>query len=273
MKAGTWVEIRYQTRKYRLATFGSHDIVNRSYQRGHFYEEELLTKIAEINRSGVYFDVGSHIGNHTLFFAKECPSTLVMGFEPGKLPYRLSLLTIEANQATEKVRLLNLPVSEKDGKLVSYFSPDSQQNTGSGYVQVSEPDESAAFDSVISRLVKILPFFSPAPRRNTDSGRSRKGEKIRSVSIDGFVSRLDKTEPIAVLKVDVEGSEMRVLSGARSTIEQWRPVVIVETKTTADRLQTDRLMIEQNHYVWAGQYCATPTQLYMPQGKSSRKRR
>lgn len=270
MKTESWVEIRYQDRKYRLATFGGQDIVNRSYQKGHFYEEALLTKIAQIARSGIYLDVGSHIGNHTLFFAKECLSTLVIGFEPWKPPYRLSLLTIKANGITGKVRLFNLPVSEKDGMPVSYFSPAGHQNTGSGYIQISETDRAVVFDDTVARLVNM--FSLSSSKRKTDTGHSEKGLKIRSVSIDGIVSRLDEAEPIALLKIDVEGSEMQVLSGAKLTIQRWQPVVVVETKTNADRSQIDQIMIEQNHYVWKGQYCATPTQLYMPEDKNLRKR-
>jgi FkbM family methyltransferase len=34
--------------------------------------------------------------------------------------------------------------------------------------------------------------------------------------------------PIALMKIDVEGAEFRVLSGARQTLQRWKPVVVFE---------------------------------------------
>lgn len=47
-----------------------------------FYEPVLLSWIFHRNRPGVYVDVGAHAGNHTCFFASQCPATEVVSFEP-----------------------------------------------------------------------------------------------------------------------------------------------------------------------------------------------
>ena len=49
---------------------------------GRHYEYDLLWAIAEKAPEGIYFDVGAHVGNHTSFFALECPSTKVIAVEP-----------------------------------------------------------------------------------------------------------------------------------------------------------------------------------------------
>ena len=48
------------------------------------------------------------------------------------------------------------------------------------------------------------------------------------------------------------------------SIAQWRPVVVVETKTQEARIQIDRHMTAVLKYSWAGRYCATLIQLYKP---------
>ena len=57
---------------------------------------------------------------------------------------------------------------------------------------------------------------------------------------------------------------MEVLHGASRTIAQWRPIVVVETKTPEAYAQIDRHMTAALGYSWAGRYCATATQLYKP---------
>ena len=56
------------------------------------------------------------------------------------------------------------------------------------------------------------------------------GEVVEDITVR--VERLDdvvsQDRPIQFLKIDVEGGESRVLSGARCLLERWRPVVVFE---------------------------------------------
>ena len=133
---------------------------------------------------------------------------------------------MKANRVTNKVYLINRPVSSTDGSPVAFIPPRRGHNTGTGY--------------------------------------SERGGNIASVSVDGALSRLAHNQPVALIKIDVEGYEMEVLHGASRTIAQWRPIVVVETKTPEAYAQIDRHMTAALGYSWAGRYCATPTQLYKP---------
>lgn len=53
------------------------------------YEYDLLEAVRELARPGTYVDVGAHAGNHSVFFAKACPSTLVKSFEPDEDNFNL----------------------------------------------------------------------------------------------------------------------------------------------------------------------------------------
>jgi FkbM family methyltransferase len=221
-----WIQISHEGRTYRLAIHERGDQISRALSTGNFYEIDLLKAIAGIGRCGIYLDVGTHIGNHALFFAAECPSTLVIGFEPWRPSYTLAKYTMKANYVADKVKIYNQPVASADGVMVTYTPPRSVANTG--------------------------------------IGTTRLGGSVRSVSVDGILSSLVTHQPAALIKIDVEGFELEVLKGSFHTIAQWRPLIVVETKTKPIFALIDDLMTSRFHYTRAGRYCATPTWLYVP---------
>ena len=76
------VEVAYEGRNYSIHAIPDDHITRQMVGSGRFYESDLLKEIARRKLSGTYLDVGAHIGNHSAFFASECPSTLVWAFEP-----------------------------------------------------------------------------------------------------------------------------------------------------------------------------------------------
>jgi FkbM family methyltransferase len=64
--------------------------------------------------------------------------------------------------------------------------------------------------------------------------------EVRTVAIDDIVG--DEVAPPNVIKIDVEGSEVRVLRGARRTLLKHRPVVVLEAHTDALRAECAQLL-------------------------------
>lgn len=52
--------------------------------------------------------------------------------------------------------------------------------------------------------------------------------KVRSIAIDSLIST-GKVPPPDCMKIDVEGAELLVLSGAKSTLENYRPTIFLAT--------------------------------------------
>ena len=73
---------------------------------GRHYEYDLLWAIAEKAPEGIYFDVGAHVGNHTSFFALECPSTKVIAVEPHQETVGFLRQTVARNQIEDKVQIV-----------------------------------------------------------------------------------------------------------------------------------------------------------------------
>jgi hypothetical protein len=85
---------------------------------------------------------------------------------------------------------------------------------------------------------KSVPSAAPQPKLSV---------RVRCESLDDLLANGGNLGPVALLKVDVEGFESDVLSGAQQTIAKHRPVIYVEN----DRKEKSKALIEQ---LWAFDY-------------------
>jgi FkbM family methyltransferase len=60
---------------------------------------------------------------------------------------------------------------------------------------------------------------------------SHQGVEVRAIRIDELVDAA--ASPVSLIKIDVQGAEMRVLTGARRTIERFRPALLIEVDQPA----------------------------------------
>jgi len=76
------VEFRYQGQMVAMLTAGINDhITGQIIGKKRFYELDLLERIRALGIKGLYVDVGAHIGNHSVYFARYCPATHVIAVE------------------------------------------------------------------------------------------------------------------------------------------------------------------------------------------------
>jgi FkbM family methyltransferase len=68
------------------------------------------------------------------------------------------------------------------------------------------------------------------PLHPGDHRISDQGVEVKAVTLDELVKA---TAPLTLIKIDVQGAEMRVLTGACRTIERFRPAVLVEVDAPA----------------------------------------
>jgi FkbM family methyltransferase len=163
--------------------------VYKTLHQGQVYEETFLNHIRGLGRSGVYVDVGAHLGTHTVWFAALCQSAHVHAFEPVTRFAQVVRRNVTANELDAKVTVHQVGLSDSKGHATNELSPEHQVGFMANATTASE-------DFPIVRLDDVL-----------------------------------RREPVAVMKLDVEGMEAAVLRGAPRLLSRWRPVVYAEAHT------------------------------------------
>ena len=187
----TRTSVRGPTRQTTMVSPDGDYIASRRIETGTYYENDLLEAVRARKRRGVYVDVGSHCGNHTTFFAVECPASMVMAVEPDPLSFRCLCQTIQRNQLVPRV--LPIPAAILD----SYTTVGMQQPPGTE-------------GNTAARRVSVGAGTTPA------------------IPLDQLLLPLSH---IAVIKIDVEGHSCSVLRSAARVLQRDRPLLSVECLT------------------------------------------
>lgn len=134
--------------------------LQKQWIRGRFYEDQMLEYIAATysGGQGTFVDVGSSVGNHTLFFALFCTSGPVISIEPVVKSLQLQRRIIELNDLADRVQFHNVALSDKPGRgRMERFGPPAFD----GMHQLVDGDdvEVATLDSIVGQervhLIKI----------------------------------------------------------------------------------------------------------------------
>ena len=155
------------------------------------WEPHIGRVLREHLRPGhTFVDVGANIGYHTFLASTLVGSTgRVVAFEPSAENCRLLWLSRHANKA-EHVELFSLALDTTPG---------------------------------LRHLVSHLGSNGGLVADAADDVRSGRGAMVQSFRLDDVVEG-----DVDLLKVDVEGAELRVLAGATSLLARERPTIVME---------------------------------------------
>ncbi|MGH8164649.1 MAG: FkbM family methyltransferase, partial [Rhodanobacteraceae bacterium] len=173
--------------------------------------------LMELLRPGqVFFDVGANVGVYTLLGAKTVgPTGAVVAFEP--LPRNLAFLFrhLRLNRA-RNVTIAPLACADRVATELFYEGANP----------------------ALGRLATV-----------EQAGRRSGATLVATVTLDAAAEHL-RLQP-DVLKIDVEGAELRVLEGAKTLLEQARPAILLSIHS--DQLRQSCLSFLENH-----NYTVTP---------------
>lgn len=156
---------------------------------GEFSQGEMELLGQIIQPGQVVLDVGANIGTHTVFFAQQVgPSGIVFAFEPQRVLFQILCGNVALNALTN-VHTRQAAVGRQAGT-VRFLAPDYTTTGNFGGVSIDEHSH---------------------------------GEEAPLYPID----QLGLTA-CHLIKIDVEGMEGDVLTGAEQTIRRLRPVLYVE---------------------------------------------
>lgn len=181
----------------RLRIYPKNEVFRSIFVRG-IYDPNLVVVIkALLPAKGVFFDVGSNMGYCSLLMDKVVGEDgKVFAIEPSERDFLRLVDNVNLNRL-DNVNVYRLAISDKIGKVTISIAPEER-----------------------SALNTLGTEFS---NRGIEKVQT---EEVDSTTLDAFVEKEDLSR-IDVIKMDIEGSELKALNGARNTIEEYRPALIV----------------------------------------------
>lgn len=170
-------------------------------------EVDLFRQLCGSN--DVIVEVGANIGAHTLALSRIVGEQgRVYAFEPQRIVFQTLCANMAINSITN-VECFHAAVSSSDGNI---RLPDIRYDIEGNY-------------------------------GGFDVNRFNEGTRIARFSLDNFL----EIHKLTLLKVDVEGMESDVISGARNIISKFKPTLYIEN----DRMEKSKDLIE---LIWSLDY-------------------
>ncbi len=174
------------------------------------YDSFLFESLAKENLDGkIVFDIGAHIGFHSLYFARLVgPKGKVYAFEPNpKNAERLNLIREKNTDIKNIISVVDVAVSNVLGTEEFSMSEDIESGRSSGgFIDTA--------DTIWGREAFKIRGFTET--------------KVRTVPLDLFSKELGIKEFPDLIKIDVEGAESLVLLGAKNTLMTKKPILLLE---------------------------------------------
>ncbi len=191
-----------------------------------YYEPEVVEAYKEVIEAGdIVVDIGANTGGHTLVFAD------LVGAE-GRVH------AIEATQwAVERLnKNLSLNPNLRERTQVHHLALVAAEN------HRLEKDPSASF--------RIDTNLSDDERNSLDCGYSKSLGNCDFKTLDGFVLS-NQIQKIDLLKIDVDGNEIKVLKGANHVLSTLSPRILIELSpvhfVNPEEPFEDLILILRNH--------------------------
>ena len=168
-----------------------YDNISKCLIEGYFWESELLPIFDSLTKDDTVVEVGSYIGDHTVYLSKICKKVYAYeGFQRNYYQLTANLLLNECyNVSPFNVILGNRevirPATKEDG-----FEVDFENNaSGARFVDGRESNTNIGIAIQLDSL-----FF----------------------------------DSVSLLKIDAEGMDLSILQGAEKTIQRFKPRIIFE---------------------------------------------
>lgn len=162
------------------------------------YDADLHQAIENLVKPGmVCIDAGAHFGEAALHMSlKAGQKGTVIAFEPEPMIYERLIKHAERNE--KKMRLCTVPMalSDRNGTATLFAVAENEDNQGLNSLVHSRPQ--------LGRKIEI-----------------------QMTTLDAFAKQ-QKLERLDLIKVDIQGAEIRFLRGAHDTLRKYSPDLLIE---------------------------------------------
>ncbi len=174
--------------------------------------EAELDCLGQILKSGdVVVDVGANIGTHTVFFSRKVsPGGVVYAFEPQRLTFEFLCANLALNSLLNVVPMQNGAGDLPGEIIVPILNPSVAQNFAALKIEGHDAGD----------VVKVQPLDSLELKRCN------------------------------LIKIDVEGMELKVLRGAEKTIKDCRPLLFVENNNREGAPELVQTIFDLGYNCW-----------------------
>jgi len=171
-------------------------------------EEQFLCKLDL--KGKIVFDIGSHIGILTIYFAKKCVGGRVIAFEPNPETYLKLQSNVRFNRLNN-VEILNMGIgSKKELKTLA----TRRYYPGSGSM------EDVIKTDIFREKYKIF--------------------EVKVDTLDSCIQNEGLPKPDLV-KIDIEGMEYSALLGMTKTLSEYKPLLYIEIHGSSEKNKTDTI--------------------------------
>ncbi|MEZ5818108.1 MAG: FkbM family methyltransferase [Hyphomicrobiaceae bacterium] len=184
------------------------DYIQKHHLKGQFYEPEELALIGRHVHGGIFVDIGANVGNHSVYALKFLGVEKVIAFEPNPAAAELLAVNCALNGVAHRLDHRLAGLSDKLGK--------------AGLVAPKHMDLGS------TRLAVDNVGNGPGCLVTT-------GDEA-----------LADVPAIAMIKIDTEAMELRVLRGLEKTLARTRPKIFVEV----DDANLDAVMALAESYAY-----------------------
>jgi FkbM family methyltransferase len=193
------------------------------------YENYILNVLLEHNaiQNKNIWDIGAHIGYHSLVFAKYTgPKGQITAFEPNPKVRNILKENINSNpDLSTRIIIREEALSNIIGNEKMLISESGYQTTSSG-----------------GYLGNITPPL------NEKNYKNFKQINVKINTVDNLIQNEKLTNP-DLIKIDVEGAELKLLEGALKTLETVRPILIIEIHTIAMMFYIQKLLLKYKYKI------------------------
>jgi FkbM family methyltransferase len=155
----------------------------------------LKAWIRFVEKGKIAIDVGAYIGVYSVFAGKL--GAQVYAFEPNPFIYKDMDTNLEINNLRKDVKLYKFGISNTNA--IRYLNFDHGPFSSGTNLTMSQENEARPVE--VKSLDEVVPLLNP----------------------------------ITVIKIDTEGSELDVLRGSVKIIERWKPTFIIESLSPTHR--------------------------------------
>jgi FkbM family methyltransferase len=201
-----------------------------SLEKGILFDQEMIEKdlFKYIENADTILDIGAHIGNHTIAYAKINPAANIYSFEP----------------QSKLFALLYENIIDNDIKNVTIMNNAVGNEIKQTYMNSSIADGPNADTDITYDCDKLLNLGGLSL---CDSSTTNVGEEVSMITIDSL-----NLQNCDYMKIDVEGAERMVIAGAANTIKKYKPIICYESNfkfvNSNIRLSVEEMLYSYGEY-------------------------